>query len=84
MQVRSMGQEDPLEEEMATHSSMFSWKIPWTGEPGGLQPMELQRVGYNLATKQQEQQQQQGIGERLKVRGQVGGCGNGPRRRPGT
>ena len=79
MQVRSMGQEDPLEEEMATHSSMFSWKIPWTGEPGGLQPMELQRVGYNLATKQQEQQQQQGIGERLKVRGQVGGSGNGPR-----
>ena len=63
---------------MGTHSSSVACKIPWTGEPGGLQPMELQRVGYNLATKQQEQQQQ-GIGERLKVRGQVSGCGNGPR-----
>ena len=45
--VRSLGQEDPLEEGMATHSSILAWRIPWTEEPGGLQPMELQRVGHN-------------------------------------
>ena len=39
--VRSLGQEDPLEEEMATHSSILAWKIPWTEESGGLQSMEL-------------------------------------------
>ena len=38
-QVQSLGQEDPLEEEMATHSSILAWKIPWTVEPGGLQSM---------------------------------------------
>ena len=37
------GQEDPLEEEMATHSSILAWKFPWTEEPGGLQPMESQK-----------------------------------------
>ena len=37
--VRSLGREDPLEEEMATHSSILAWKIPWTGEPGRLQSM---------------------------------------------
>ena len=47
MQVRSLGWEDPLEEGMATHSSILPWRIPWTGEPGGLQSMGLQRVGYN-------------------------------------
>ena len=44
--VRSLGQEDPLEEEMATHSSILAWEIPWTEDPGGLQSMESQRVGY--------------------------------------
>ena len=39
MQVWSLGQEDPLEEEMATHSSILAWRIPWTEEPGGLQSM---------------------------------------------
>ena len=39
MQVKSLGQEDPLEEEMATHSSILAWRIPWTEEPGGLQFM---------------------------------------------
>ena len=43
-QVRSLGQEDPLEESMATHSSLLSWRIPWTEEPGGLQSIESQRV----------------------------------------
>ena len=41
--VRSLGQEDPLEEEMATHSSILAWKITWTDEPGGLQSIGLQR-----------------------------------------
>ena len=45
--VRSLGQEDPLEKEMATHSSIHAWKIPWTEEPGGLQSMGSQRVGHN-------------------------------------
>ena len=38
-QVQSLGQEDPLEEEMTTHSSILAWEIPWTEEPGGLQPV---------------------------------------------
>ena len=45
--VRSLGREDPLEKEMATHSSTLAWKIPWTEEPGRLQSMGLQRVGHN-------------------------------------
>ena len=45
--VRSLGREDPLEKEMATHSSILAWKIPWTEEPGGLLSMGLQRVGHN-------------------------------------
>ena len=46
-QVRSLGWEDPLEKEMATHSSTLAWKIPWTEEPGRLQSMGLQRVGHD-------------------------------------
>ena len=45
--VRSLGQEYPLEEEMATHSSIPAWKIPWTEKPGELQSMGSQRVGHN-------------------------------------
>ena len=45
--VRSLGQEDPLEKEMATHSSIVAWKIPWTEEPGGLQSMGLRTVRYD-------------------------------------
>ena len=45
--VRSLGWEDPLEKEMATHSSILAWRIPWTEEPGGLQSMGSQRVGYD-------------------------------------
>ena len=44
MQVRFLGQEDPLEKEIATCSSILAWEIPWTEEPGGLQSMRLQRV----------------------------------------
>ena len=46
--VRSLGQEDPLEEEMAIYSSNLAWRIPWTEEPGGLQFMGSQRVGLSL------------------------------------
>ena len=45
--VRSLGQEDPLEEGMATHSSILAWRIPWTEEPGRLQSMGLPRVGHD-------------------------------------
>ena len=47
IRVRSLGQEDPLEKEMATHSSILAWKIPWTKEPGRLQSMGSQRVGHD-------------------------------------
>ena len=43
--VQSLGQEDPLEKEMVTHSSILAWRIPWTEEPGRLQSMGLQRLG---------------------------------------
>ena len=46
-QLRSLGWEDPLEKEMATHSSTLAWKIPWTEEPGRLQSMGSQRVGQD-------------------------------------
>ena len=45
--VLSLGWEDPLEEGVATHSSILAWRIPWTEEPGGLQSVELQRVGHD-------------------------------------
>ena len=45
--VQSLGWEDPLEEEIATHSSTLAWKIPWTEEPGRLQSVKLQRVGHD-------------------------------------
>ena len=47
--VRSLGQEDPLEEGMATHSSILAWRIPWTEDPGGLQSMRLQKSGTRLS-----------------------------------
>ena len=46
-QVRSLGQEDPLEKRMATHSSILAWRIPWTEEPGGLQSVGSQRVRHD-------------------------------------
>ena len=48
--VGSLGQDDPLEEEMATHSRILAWETPWTEEPGGLQSRGSQRVGHNWAT----------------------------------
>ena len=52
----SLGQEDPLEKEMATHSNILARIIPWTEEPGGLQSMGSQRVGHDLVTEQQQMQ----------------------------
>ena len=49
MQFQSLGQKDPLEEGMATHSSILAWEIPWTGELGGLQSMGSQRVGRDCS-----------------------------------
>ena len=45
--ARPPGREDPLEEGVATHASILSWRTPWTGEPGGLQPIGSQRVRYD-------------------------------------
>ena len=53
MWVQSLHWKDPLEKEMATHSSILDWEIPWIEESGGLQSTGLQKVGYDLATKQQ-------------------------------
>ena len=47
VRVQFLGQEDPLEEGMATHSSILAWEIPWTEEPGGLQSVGSQRVGHD-------------------------------------
>ena len=47
MRIQSLDQEDPLEEETATHSSILAWEIPWTEQPGGLQPKGSQGVGCN-------------------------------------
>ena len=47
MRVRPLGQKNPLEKEMATHSSIFAWEIPWTEEPAGLQSMGLQKVRHD-------------------------------------
>ena len=52
--VQSLGWKDPLEEGMATHSSILAWRIPWTVEPGGLQSMGSQRVRHDSVTEQQQ------------------------------
>ena len=57
MWVQSLGWEDPLEEGLATPSGIFTWRIPWTEEPGGLQSIELQRVGHDRVTSAHTLQQ---------------------------
>ena len=47
MQLQSLGREDPLDKDMATHSSLLAWRIPWTDEPGGLQSTGCQRAGHD-------------------------------------
>ena len=54
--VRSLGLEDPLKEGMATHSSVLAWRIPWTEKPGGLQPIEWQRVRHDLSNLAQHRE----------------------------
>ena len=54
MRVQSLGWEDSLEREMATHSSILAWRIPRSEEPGGLQSMGSQKVRHDLATEQQQ------------------------------
>ena len=56
MWVRFLSWKDPLEKEMATHSSTLDWEMPWTEETGGLQSMAAQRVRHDLVTKQQQAQ----------------------------
>ena len=56
VQVQPLVQESSLEQKMVTHSSILAWETPWREEPGGLQSMELQMVGHNLATEQQQKQ----------------------------
>ena len=56
MRVPSLGQEDPLEKEMATQFSILAWESPWTEEPGWLQYMWSQRVRHDLASKQQQEE----------------------------
>ena len=53
-QISSLASEGPLEKEMATHSSILAWEVPWTEEPVRLQSMGPQRVGHNLTTKQEQ------------------------------
>ena len=53
--VRSLDQEDPLEKQMATHSIILAWEIPWTEEPRGLSPWCCKRAGHDLVTEQQEE-----------------------------
>ena len=65
MQVWSLGQEDPLEEEMATNSSILAWKIPWTED--GLQSTGWQRVGHDLAQAQVELQVNQSVFSSIKL-----------------
>ena len=55
MRVQPLSQEDPLEKEMATHSSILAWEIPWTEAPSGLESMGSPRVRNDLVTKQEQQ-----------------------------
>ena len=61
MRVKTVGQEDLLEEDMASPSSILVWRIPWTGEPGRLQSMGLQRVRHDLTTKQKQHRDEVGM-----------------------
>ena len=70
--MKFLGQEDPREKEMATHSSILAWEISWREEPDGLQSLGSQRVGHDLATKQQLTQEPEpnmvhGPGQMLKT-----------------
>ena len=63
--LQAQGQEDPLEEEMATHPSLLAWEILWTVESGGLQSMDRKRVGHDLAIKEQQHKGMRGTSMRI-------------------
>ena len=65
--VRFLGQKDPLEKGMVTDPRILDWRIPWTEEPGGLQPMGSQRVKYDLVTTQQQHIKKQVIKDTAKL-----------------
>ena len=67
--VQSLGQEDPLEESMATHSSTLAWRIPWTEEPGGLQSMGSQKVRHNYRNLECVHKEKERMRERESKRG---------------
>ena len=67
MWVQSLDQEDPLEEGMATHSSILAWRIPWTEEPAELQSIRYQRVGHNWSDLAQMHAYEYGIAENAQV-----------------
>ena len=73
--IRSLGWEDPLEKEMATHSSILVWEIPWTEEPDRLQSMGLQRPGHDLTTEQQQHPYWNGQNLEYRHHRLQGGCG---------
>ena len=78
MWVRSLGWEDPMQKEMATHSNILAWRIPWTEELGGLQFMESQRVGYDWAcTRTHAHTHASGFGRDAWSRGPGRGEGSG-------
>ena len=59
MRILSLGWKDPLKEEMATHSSILTWEIPWIEKPGGLQSMGLQKVRHDLAAEHNAEQKKE-------------------------
>ena len=73
-QVQSMGWEDPLEEEMATQSSILAWKIPWTEEPGGLQIMGSHKVGHDSANTTFTFKPWQNTGPKLRLKNTILYC----------
>ena len=76
MEVRSLGQEDPLEKEIATHSWTLAWEIPWTEELGGLQSTGSQRVRHNSGTQQQQQGKRRIAAEAGGSAGSSSNCGH--------
>ena len=69
--ISSLGWEDPLEEEMATHSNILAWKIPWTEEPNGLQFKGLQRVRHNWAIQEMKEMQVESLEEEMATHSNI-------------
>ena len=67
MRVRSLGGEDPLEEDIVTHFSMLAWEIPWMEEPGRLWSVELQRVGHHISDRAHIQEMNISLEEEQRI-----------------